>query len=281
MPALTASSIRFTTSADVDKQVRDHLATGNGLYSVDSALLSELAPDVIVTQSLCKVCSVDFCAVEKLAFNMSVKPALVDTNPQDLYEVLQDLVRVGKAIGMEKAALRARQGFEHRIEQVKQYVNAREGSTPPSVAMMEWTDPIFIGGHWTPQIIHMAGGTHPLNMPKQAQDGTAEVLGAGPSFTVSPEELVASNPDVVIIAPCGLDMSSTIRETKPLLQKPWWPKLKAVKNGNVWLVDGNHMFNRPSTRLVDALEWLCWIFYGMESDAASNFPAIKISSVAF
>lgn len=186
---------------------------------------------------------------------------------------------------MENAALRARRGYEHRIEQVKQYVNrlgAGEGSASPSVAMMEWTDPIFIGGHWTPQIIHMAGGTHALNMPRQAQDGSAQVLlGAGPSFTVTPEELAACNPDIIIIAPCGLDMASTIRETRPLLQKPWWPSLKAVQTENVWLVDGNQMFNRPSTRLVDALEWLCWIFHGMKSDGASTFPAIKLPHVTF
>lgn len=293
LPALTSSTIRFTTSADVDRQVRDHLETGNGLYSVDSALLSELAPDVIVTQSLCKVCSVDFCAVERLvaSVNASTKPTLVDTNPQDLFEVLQDIVRVGQAIGMEKAAMRARQGLERRIEQVTQYVHrlgAGEDRTDlgrakasPSVAMMEWTDPIFIGGHWTPQIIHMAGGRHALNMPKQAQDGSDKVMGAGPSFTVAPEELAAYDPDILIIAPCGLDLPSTIRETKRLLQKPWWPGLTAVQSGNVWLVDGNRMFNRPSARLVDALEWLCWIFHGMKSNGALNFPATKISSIAF
>lgn len=282
LPQLTSSTITFTTSADVDKQVREHLNKGQGLYSVDSMTLSKLCPDVIVTQSLCKVCSVDFCLVEKLALGMEPQPTVVDTNPQDLFEVLRDVERVGSAIGLEEASRRVRSALECRIDRVLQYVAKRENR--PTVAMMEWTDPIFIGGHWTPQIIHMAGGVHPLNLPKdnvhmhETRDSWVGT-GAGPSFTISPERLVECDPDIIIIAPCGLNMSSTIQETKPLLETTWWKRLKAVHRGDVWLVDGNHMFNRPGPRLVDALEWVCWVLHGMESPGRFEFPAMKLDDI--
>ncbi len=284
LPMLTSSTISFTTSSDVDRQVREHLNTGQGLYSVDAGLLSSLRPDVIVTQSLCKVCSVDFCLVEKLALDMECQPKVVDTNPQDLEGVLSDIERIGKAIGLEEAGLRVRRKLEDRVERVVRYVNAhKEGTARPRVLMMEWTDPIFVGGHWTPQIIHMAGGEHPLNLPESCskEDGCWGVAGAGHSFTVTPEQVAACDPDVVIIAPCGLDMTSTIRETRTLVEESWWKNLKAVREGRVWLVDGNHMFNRPGPRLVDALEWICWILHGFDSSGSvENFPAKKLEDIS-
>ena len=276
LPTLTSSTISFTTSLDVDRQVREHLETGQGLYSVDTEALSRLKPDVIVTQSLCKVCSVDFCLVQKIALEMECQPKVVDTNPQDLLEVLSDVERIGKAIGLEESGRRVRKNLEARIERVQGHVEDVVTSRP-RVVMMEWTDPIFIGGHWTPQIIHLAGGEHPLNLP----DGTGRgVSGAGHSFTVTPEQVTSCDPDVIIIAPCGLDMASTIRETKSFVEATWWNDLKAVKENNVWLVDGNHMFNRPGPRLVDALEWLCWMLHGkLDSPGRLDFPAIKLSDV--
>ena len=149
----------------------------------------------------------------------------------------------------------------------------------PKVVMMEWTDPIFIGGHWTPQIIHMAGGEHPLNLPERGEEHGWNFSGAGHSFTVTSEQVAECDPDVIIIAPCGLDMASTIRETRPLMEASWWKNLKAVQDGHVWLVDGNHMFNRPGPRLVDALEWVCWVLHGFDSPGRLDFPAKKLDEI--
>lgn len=273
---MTSSTISFTTSADVDQQVREHLATGQGLYSVDAALMSSLGPDVIVTQSLCKVCSVDFCMVEKLASTMPCQPKIVDTNPQDLSEMLRDLQRIGEAIGLEDSARAVRRNLEERIDRVVGYVASRP-TKETRVVMMEWTDPIFIGGHWTPQIIHMAGGTHPLHPPEKG--GRWKFSGAGASSTVTPEQVAECDPDVIIIAPCGLDMAATVRETKHLLETSWWSQLRAVENGQVWLVDGNHMFNRPGPRLVDALEWVCWILHGYPDQKNHDFPAMNLEDL--
>ena len=292
LPTLTSSTISFTTSSDVDRQVREHLETGQGLYSVDAGVLSSLKPDVIVTQSLCKVCSVDFCLVEKLALDMECQPRVVDTNPQDLWEVLRDVERVGKAIGLEEDAGRVRRKFEGRIERVVRYVQDKVRDRP-KVVMMEWTDPIFIGGHWTPQMIHIAGGEHGLNLPVSIRKSSTSdtrtnsinesqnlftkkgesfsLLGgfshAGKSFPVSSTTFADYDPELIIIAPCGLNLEAAEREAKLLYDQKdsngnhWFRDLRAVQEGNVVVVDGDAMFNRPGPRLVDALEWLVGILH--------------------
>jgi iron complex transport system substrate-binding protein len=272
LPQLTSSTIRFTSSADVDKQVREHLNTGAGLYAVDKDKLNELMPDVIVTQSLCKVCSVDFCVVEQLALAMENSPTLVDTNPQTLGEVLEDLVRVGAAVGLERDAITARKKLEARIDAVRSLVESQHRERK-RVCVLEWTDPLFIGGHWTPQLVSIAGGQHPLNP-------ATESTGAGKSTTVTSEELLASNPDVIVIAPCGLDLQKATEESKALMESAWWQELTAVQNNDVFLVDGNQMFNRPGPRLVDALEWLCTILHdGANFPGVSMFPAVRLDQV--
>jgi iron complex transport system substrate-binding protein len=306
LPMLTASKIKSTTSEDIDRQVREQLAAGNGLYSVDKDVLIKLKPDVIVTQSLCKVCSVDYCLVEDITSGMSPKPILVDTNPQNVSEVLRDLRRVAAALGLKTAGDAAVAKLEQRIiNAMTLAVDAKKEKnidTDTKVGFLEWTVPIFCGGHWTPQIIEMAGASHPLNPCKCDTIGTtndtSDLLkggndigfseddtlmsskgrsrGAGPSFTVPQEDFVALDPDVIVVACCGFDIPRTKQEMKPALtENAWWKELRAVKEGRVWVVDGNQMFNRPGPRLVDALEWLVSMLYGMSEVCPVGFPAEK------
>lgn len=267
LPALTASTIKFTTSADVDRQVRDELATGAGLYSVDAPLLASLRPTVVVTQSLCKVCSVDYCKVEAIAAGLNPPPALVDTNPTCLAEVIRDLRRVAAALGLEAAGEAAAGKLEARVGAA---VGAAARLKPPRarplrVGFCEWTDPIFCGGHWTPELIELAGGVHPLNP-------CTSFKGAPASFAVAGDNFAAVDPDVIVVACCGLDIPTTRREMAPLVGQPWWPGLSAVRGGRVWVVDGNQMFNRPGPRLVDALEWLVAVLYDAPQLCPPAFP---------
>lgn len=138
--------------------------------------------------------------------------------------------------------------------------------TRPSVAMLEWTAPIFMGGHWTPQLVEMAGGRHPLN---PAKDGG----GAANSTVASTQQLLDSQPDWVIVALCGLGLEVTRKELDNSLAKdPLWAELPAVQQGRVVLVDGNHMFNRPGPRLVDALEFLVGLLQGRPDIIPQGFP---------
>ncbi|KDO19936.1 hypothetical protein SPRG_14843 [Saprolegnia parasitica CBS 223.65] len=272
VPMLTASQIKFTTSAEVDAQVRAQLSTGVGLYSVRLELLQSLSPDFIVTQSLCKVCSVDYCMVDELTAGMSPRPVLIDTNPMSVNDVLADIRRIATTLGFHDAGQRVVAALQRRIDVARAIVAAKllPGMRRRSIGFCEWTDPIFCGGHWTPQLIEMAGAVHPLNVTTCGPE-----TGAHPSRSIPASEFIASDPDIIVVAPCGLDMDATKRELAPLIHHAWWKQLRAVREGRVYLVNGNHMFNRPGPRLVDALEWLVAMLWDVPSACAFDFPAEK------
>lgn len=273
VPMLTASRLAHAgvnhSSNEIDQQVRQALDQGLSLYHLDQSTLTELAPDVILTQSLCGVCSIETTrvmeAVEKMKHNESTCPRIVSLNPKTLDDILESLSTVGESVGLGDAAQVAKEEYQSRIESVKQRVEERKSLARPNVAFLEWTDPLFIGGHWTPELIHLAGGRHPLN----------NTAGSN-SFVVSEDDVVKSDPDLIVISPCGFNLEQTRRAVKEDLEtKSWWHSLEAVQKGNVVLVDGNLHFNRPSTRLIDSLEWLCWLFDNIShgTPLTENFKA--------
>ena len=265
-PALTSARIAHTAApgagasvdqAAIDAAVRESIASGESLYRVDEAALRALAPDVILTQDLCEVCSIDLRSVERIAAALPSRPRIVNLNPTTVWQVLDDLLAVGDAVGRAAPAQAAATRLRDRLW------TASEQGTPftdgPSVLFLEWCDPPFVGGHWTPELITLAGGRHPLN------------AAGAKSRVATPDEIVASTPDLVVVSPCGLPLDA-VRAAMPALERtPWWRELPAVRTAlaearagravtTVRLVDGNQMFNRPGPRLVDALEWLAgWI----------------------
>ncbi len=249
LPILTSQRTTAGTSAAIDEQVRSALADDAGsaaLYSVDEELLKSLQPDVILTQNLCDVCSIDLQTVQRIAADMSPKPEIVSLNPLRMEDIYDDLLRVGEALGLQDGAQRTVVELRERYWTAVDYVNPYESG--PEVAFLEWMDPLFCGGHWTPQLIEAAGGSHSLN-----EAGNS-------SRQIAPEELLEVMPERLIICPCGFGLDQIRAELDVLTQKKWWPLLPAVQDGNVALVDGNQMFNRPGPRLVDAFCWLvAWI----------------------
>ncbi|NBP52199.1 MAG: cobalamin-binding protein, partial [Actinobacteria bacterium] len=265
-PVLTSARIAHTAAANasaavdeaaIDAAVRASLAAGDSLYRIDEDLLRALAPDVILTQDLCEVCSIDLRSVERIAATLPSRPRIVNLNPTTVWQVLDDLLAVGEAVGRASSAQAAATMLRDRLW------TAAEQGTPftdgPGVLFLEWTDPPFVGGHWTPELIALAGGAHPLN-PAGARSRVA-----------TPEEIVASAPERVVVAPCGLPLAAVRESVRALERTPWWNELPAVRSARaaaatgrtattVQLVDGNQMFNRPGPRLIDALEWLAaWI----------------------
>lgn len=266
---LTAARTKFENSQQMHDAVVDTLNkegdAGMGLYTVDAPLMERLAPDVIVTQSLCEVCSVDMRLVEKLCGQLVPRPRIMSLNPFTLEEVLQDCLSVGEAIGEPEAARRAVASLRARAVAVEAFVASRPPPAHPKVGWMEWTEPIFCGGHWTPQLIHMAGGQHPLNPPKPGGGGDS-------SRAIHNHEFAAVDPDWVVVAPCGFDLDQTKRELNRITDQGWWRELRAVKEGRVVLVDGNQMFNRPGPRLVDGLEFLAGLLHGEHAKIPEGFP---------
>lgn len=267
LPVLTSQAIPHSLASDpaaIDAKVRERIASGQSLYSVNEKLLADLKPDLILTQDLCEVCSIDLDTVRRIASSLNPRPEIVSLNPRTFEAVLDDIDTLGRAAGLEKQAIQAVASLRERMFAASEFVNAFEDG--PAVVFLEWTDPLFVGGHWTPQLIERAGARHPLNAPVPKENAgaaagpqMAERI-AGKSVRIAPEIVEALNPDALIIAPCGMDLAQTRTCALALTQQPWFRNLKAVRTGRVALVDGNQMFNRPGPRLVDAFEFLVgWI----------------------
>lgn len=261
-PVLTGQKTHAATSAEIDHQVREALRSrgddenhsDRSLYSLDAPLLQSLKPDVILTQDLCAVCSIDLNTVRGVAQSLDPQPVIVSLNPATIDDVYDDMLRVGEATRLDADAHDALTRLRERYWQHREFVNAYvEG---PEVAFLEWMDPLFIGGHWTPQLIEQAGGRHSLN-PAGAR-----------SRQVNPEEVLEVMPERLIICPCGYTLEQTRRELSTLTVQRWWKLLPAVQSDHVVIVDGSQMFNRPGPRLIDAFCWLvAWI-----NDRPELFP---------
>lgn len=261
--------------ASIDAHVRAQLAAGQSLYTLDAQRLRDLRPDVILTQDLCQVCSVDLETVRRLASDFSPRPEIVSLNPHTVEDVLEDHLTVGRAVGLEARAHAAISQMRERMYQAAEHVNAFVDG--PTVAFLEWTDPLFVGGHWTPQLIERAGGRHTLN-PTVASPADGAAAGmqqafrrAGKSVRVPSEILVASRPDVLIVCPCGINLDAALAMTQDLARQPWWRDLPAVRIGKVAVVDGNQYFNRPGPRLVECFEFLVGYLNEITSLAPPDF----------
>lgn len=275
-PALTGSTISGSTPAEIDAQVRARSGSGTSLYRLDAAQLAALKPDLVITQDLCSVCSIDPASVRAALQTLEPRPAVLSLNPTTIDGVLDDVLRVGEAIGLSTRVGREVVRLRERMNAAAEFVNPyTEGLR---VAFLEWTDPLFVGGHWVPQLIERAGGRHPLN-PTAARPNTGAAAGpqqsertAGPSIRVEASALVDSAPEAVIISPCGMDLAGARACVAALAREPWWGDLPAVRARRVALVNGNQMFSRPGPRLVDAFEWLVSWLNGLGSQVARDFP---------
>jgi iron complex transport system substrate-binding protein len=252
---------RPTTSpapAEIDHAARDQVDGGSLLHTLDRGRLVELRPDLILTQDLRSVCSIDLQQLDPC-------PEVLSLIPLTIEDVFDDLLRIGRAVEMEQEASRAVVALRERMFAAADFVPSF--ANRPVVAFLEWTDPLSIGGHWTPQLIERAGGDHPLNpaIPIENAGAAAGPMQAerraGKSVRISPESLVAIRPEYLVICPCGIRLDDVHRMTEALAEQPWWEHLPAVRAARagkqrIAMVDGNQMFNRPGPRLVDAYEWL-------------------------
>lgn len=257
-------------SGEIDRQVRSLAASGEPLYRVNEDLLVSLRPDVILTQDFCHVCSIDLPAVRRIASAMSPVPEIVSLNPSTVEGVLDDLITVGRAVGRAAQAQDAVARLRERMYAAQDFVNPYDDG--PRVCVLEWTDPLFVGGHWTPQLVERAGARHTLN-PTRPIPGAGAGAGpigltlraAGPSATVTAAEFARSQPQGIVIAPCGLTLGQARAAASRLFAEPWWEEAAAAAHPSrggkgVVIVDGNQFFNRPGPRLVDALEFLVgWV----------------------
>lgn len=253
-PVVVQSAIdpKRMSSAEIDKKVSELLQAGKGLYRIDEAAFLDAAPDVILTQGLCDVCALDYNDVVKAAAHLSRAPVIVSLNPHSLNDVLDDIMRVGAATGRESSADKLVRDLRGRIEQI----GYREPGYRPRVVCLEWFDPLYVAGHWVPEMVALAGGR--------------DVLGrAGePSFKVVWQNVVDARPDVLLLMPCGFDTRRAVKESEPLRALAGWDELPAVKREHVYAFNGSAYFSRPGPRLVNGLEILARIIHPEQIEAS-------------
>jgi len=277
LPILTRQRIDpNSSSSTIDAEVSKALAAGESLYTLDEQTLAELRPDVILTQDLCEVCSIDLAAVARVASKLSTNPTIISLNPHTVEDVIDDLLRVGEAVGVRERAMHVAVTMRERLYAAQEYVSSLEEG--PVVLFLEWTDPPFCAGHWTVQLIERAGGRHPFN-PTVAPSGLGAAAGfqqgarkAGKSTRLDLAAILAAQPEAIVIAPCGFDLDRAIACTRELQTQPWWRELPAVRSGRVAIVDGNQMFNRPGPRLVEAFEFLVGFLQQRDELIPRGFP---------
>ncbi len=236
------------TSKEIDERVKHVLANSLSVYRVHVEALKALKPDVIVTQDHCEVCAVSLKDVERAVCDwLGPKVKIVALKPNDLADIWDGFRDVAQALGSPSAGDHLVQHCQGRMEAISK--QALQETKRPSVATIEWIDPLMPAGNWVPELITMLGAK---NLFGQAGKH---------SPWMEWEDLRHKDPDVIVVMPCGWDMARARQEMPILLQKPGWKELKAVKEGRVYLTDGNQYFNRPGPRLVESLEILAEIFY--------------------
>jgi iron complex transport system substrate-binding protein len=237
------------SSGEIDRQVKGFAARALSIYELDMALLHSLRPTHIVTQDQCEVCAVSLADVEAalgddMGDDRGETVEIVSLSPQRLGEVWASIRQAGAALGVDadeycrtltgRIARIAAGGMEMPV-------------TPPSVAAIEWCDPLMAAANWLPELIAIAGG-HNLFGDAGAHSPRLEFA-----------DLRAAEPDILVFMPCGYDLAKTVREVEPLLRQPAWAALPAVREGRAYAVDGNAYFNRPGPRLVESAEILAEI----------------------
>jgi len=227
--------------AAIDAAVRERTAAGDSIYELDEELMRELEPDLIVTQALCHVCAVSVDEVRALAQALPGPPRVIALDPTTYGETVGDVRTIAQATGAKDAALDLIARTARRADVVRLAVR---GAPRPRVAALEWMDPVFVAGHWTPQLIEMAGGEDVLGFAGE------------PSRQATWEEVAAAQPEIVIAMPCGYDAARALVEAEDFAER-----LRALGADQVVAVNASAYFSRPGPRLIDGLELLAHILH--------------------
>lgn len=242
LPQLTATVLPPGLSAgEIDVAVKEVIGEGRALYTLDEERLAELEPDLIVTQAVCEVCAVSYDDVVAVAGRLPNKPRVLQQDPSTLGEVLGDVTRLGEAVGIPQRGRALREELEKRLGAVRAAVAA---APRPRVLALEWLDPPFLGGHWLPEMIEIAGG-----------ESVAGVSGQK-SAQVQWEDLSGLDPEVVVSMPCGWYFDESCAQALRHGER-----LGAFGSSRVYAVDGASTFSRPGPRLVDGVELLGHLFH--------------------
>jgi iron complex transport system substrate-binding protein len=247
-PALIRPRVDPTAApAEIDRQVMERIGRGESIYAVDAELLASLQPDLIVTQDLCHVCAASPDDLATALTRLPKAPRVLSLAPHLLSDVWDDIRRVGEATQRRREAQALAITLEQRVAAIA--AKASRAGTRPRVLCLEWLDPYYMGGHWVPEMVALAGGE--------------DVLGrvGEPSFRVSANEMARAMPDVIVVMPCGYGVERGAAEFRAFEIPDAWRNFPAVLNRRIYAVDANSYFSRPGPRLADGLALLAHILH--------------------
>lgn len=241
LPKVTKSLMpEGLSSEQVDQVVASWSKDQRALYALDSDLLVELAPDVIVTQSLCQVCAVSDRDVEGVIDRLSKNAKVVRLSPVAIEDIFLGLRQIAEAVGDVSLADPVVAELRRRVAMVQ--MDASKDACSPRVVHLEWVSPLYSSGHWSPEIISLAGGNECIGQPGK------------PSQRIDWQDILSADPDVLLVSCCGYDLARNAKEMELLKEFPGYWDLKCVQSGRIYPVDGNSYFSRPGPRLIDTLE---------------------------
>ncbi len=252
------------SSAAIDVKVKEILADALSVYSVKREVVKQLAPDVVITQAQCEVCAVSLKEVEEALENYLDKEArIISLQPNSLDDIFNDIKTIADGLNATEAGNNLLEELRERVDIIRHKLKFIENK--PTVACIEWLEPLMLSGNWVPDLVSIAGGTSVLTATGKH------------SPYVEWDDIRLQDPDILVVMPCGFPIHRTLKEIDLLLQLPGFSELKAVKNNRVYIADGNQYFNRPGPRIVDSIEILAEIInpkqfsFGYEGDGWIKF----------
>ena len=235
------------TSREVDDEVKSLVQNALSIYYINEKLLKELKPDIIFTQSQCEVCAVNLSDVENSLKNITgLSSRVVSVEPNSIEDIFNDILTIAENLDVRNKGKELVELIKAKIDSTKKIVYQKSS---PSIAAIEWIDPLMAAGNWVPQLIKVAGGKNLFG-----EEGKH-------SPWMKYNDLLDQDPEIIIVMPCGYDINKSLIEIKTLESKKDWGSLKAVINRNVYITDGNQFFNRPGPRIIESLEILLEIIH--------------------
>jgi len=264
-PHLTKSRISHETmtSAEIDHAVRSQLDGHGSIYDLDTKLLEQLKPDLIITQELCEVCAVSYEQVQTAAKMFVADAKVVSLEPNTIADIFENIKTVGELCNVSEQAEQVVQNLQSRLDKVQEKTANIEKR--PRVFMLEWLEPPFAPGHWTPEQVEIAGGNCILGKAGEK------------SVTTTYEAIQESKPEILVLIPCGYYTEDILRQLPKTNFPENFRSIPAIKNGNVWALDASSYFSRPAPRVVDGAEILAKIFHPKIFGKPSEAEAIRVN----
>jgi iron complex transport system substrate-binding protein len=249
-------------SVDIDRQVGQLVASGQRLYRLKDHLLRQAQPDLILSQDLCHVCAVTPDQLHDALCSLRHQPTVLTLNPRTVHDVIDDVVRIGDAAGRPAEGQLLATQLRDRLDTIQ--IRVQGLSQRPRVVCIEWLSPLYVAGHWVPEMVQLAGGQDALSQP------------GSPSRIVTWDEVLSAAPDVLIVMPCGFSVERTHAELFQLMQQPGQWRLSPALAEHTYLVDASSYFSRPGPRLIDGIELLAAILHPSDHDHIHESMACRL-----